>query len=199
VNRSTAVVAIQVSKLLDSESSFGLIWSSDIPLDYKVWLLRADTVERVKIGQLAAEVGTTTKTIRFYESIGLLDEPERTSSGYRDYGRSAVERLGFVKQAQATGLTLDEIGSILQIKDRGGRSCEHTRGLLASHLNAIDERIEELRRARIELRRMFDRAAALDPADCDDPNRCQVITETLSTDDENDLTFPSTRRRTFES
>lgn len=153
----------------------------------------------MKIGELAAEVGTTTKTIRFYESIGLLDEPERTPSGYRDYGQAAVERLGFVKQAQASGLSLDEISSILQIKDRGGRSCEHTRNLLASHLEALDERIEELHRARIELRRMFDRAAALDPGDCDDPNRCQVITETLAAEDENDLTLPSTGRRTFES
>lgn len=154
----------------------------------------------MKIGELAARVGTTTKTIRFYESIGLLDEPDRTPSGYRDYGSAAVERLSFVKQAQATGLTLDEIGSILQIKDRGGRSCEHTRTLLANHLDALDERIDELHRARIELRRMFDRAAALDPGDCDDPNRCQVISDTLAAGDvgHDDLTFPSTGRRTFE-
>lgn len=155
----------------------------------------------MKIGELAAAVGTTTKTIRFYESIGLLDEPARTSSGYRDYDQAAVERLGFVKQAQSTGLTLDEIGSILQIKDQGGRSCEHTRRLLGRHLDALDERIEELHRARIELRRMFDRSAVLDPGDCDDPNRCQVITETLSDMEsgDGDLTLPSTGRRTFES
>lgn len=155
----------------------------------------------MKIGELAAAVGTTTKTIRFYESIGLLDEPARTPSGYRDYDEVAVERLGFVKQAQSTGLTLDEIGSILEIKDRGGRSCEHTRDLLSRHLDALDERIEELHRARIELRRMFDRAAALDPGDCDDPNRCQVITETLADRASSDqgLTLPSTGRSTFES
>lgn len=132
----------------------------------------------MKIGELGDQCGVTAKTIRYYESIGLLDEPARTSSGYRDYDQAAAERLEFVKQAQATGLTLDEIGSILQIKDRGGQSCEHTRSLLGRHLDVLDERIEELHRARIELRRMFDRAAALDPSNCDDPNRCQVITDT---------------------
>ncbi len=75
----------------------------------------------MKIGELAETAGVTTKAIRYYESIGLLDEPERTGSGYRSYGPDDVERLDFVKQAQASGLALAEIKSILDIKDRGGR------------------------------------------------------------------------------
>ena len=74
----------------------------------------------------------TTKAIRYYESIGLLDEPARTESGYRSYGPEAIERLQFVKQAQSSGLALTEIKSILEIKDQGGQSCEHTRELLKS-------------------------------------------------------------------
>jgi DNA-binding transcriptional MerR regulator len=136
------------------------------------------TVEFVKIGELADTAGVTTKTIRYYESIGVLDEPARTGSGYRSYGPDAVERLDFVKQAQSSGLALAEIRSILEIKDRGGQSCEHTRTLLGRHLDELDKKIIELQRARVELRNMFDRAAALDPAECTDANRCQVITET---------------------
>ena len=136
----------------------------------------------MKIGELADTAGVTTKAIRYYESIGLLADPARTDAGYRSYGPEAIERLDFVKQAQSTGLALAEIKSILEIKDRGGRSCEHTRALLGSHLDELDAKIVELQQARVELRAMYDRASALDPDECTDANRCQVITETVSTE-----------------
>lgn len=129
----------------------------------------------VKIGEVARAAGVSTTAIRYYESLGLIGAPERTASGYRDYPEATVDRLDFVRQAQATGLSLDEIASIMAIKDEGGRSCQHSLGLLARHLDALDTRIDELHRARTELRRMYDRAAALDPDACVDPNRCQVI------------------------
>ena len=69
----------------------------------------------MKIGELAERCGVTTKTIRYYESIGLLDAPSRTASGYRDYGAAAVERLRFVRDAQATGLTLHALVRKLRI------------------------------------------------------------------------------------
>ena len=129
----------------------------------------------MKIGELASTAGISTKAIRYYESIGVLDEPARTEAGYRSYGVDAIERLDFVKQSQASGLALSEIKSILEIKDRGGQSCEHTRALLARHLDQLDAKIVELQQARIELRNMFERAGRLDPGDCTDVNRCQVI------------------------
>jgi len=136
----------------------------------------------VKIGEVAATAGVTTKAIRYYESIGLLEEPSRTESGYRSYGQDVVERLEFVKQAQSSGLALAEIKSILEIKDRGGRSCEHTLALLRQRLDDLDTKIAELRAARVELRDMYARAEALDTGTCTDANRCQVITETIGSD-----------------
>ena len=133
----------------------------------------------MKIGELAAATGVTTKAIRYYESIGVLDEPARTDVGYRSYGAEAIERLEFVKQAQSSGLALTEIKSILEIKDRGGRSCEHTRNLLKQHLDELDRTIVELQQARVELLKMYERAAALDPSECTDAHRCQVISETI--------------------
>lgn len=136
----------------------------------------------MKIGELASTAGVTTKTIRYYESIGVLDEPARTDAGYRSYGPAAIERLDFIKQAQSSGLALAEIRSILEIKDSGGKTCEHTTALLRRHLDELDTKIVELEAARVELRAMFDRAGALDPAHCTDANRCQIITEAVSTD-----------------
>ena len=92
----------------------------------------------MKIGQLADRCGVSTKTIRYYEDIGLLAEPARTSSGYRNYSDDAVERLRFVRDAQATGLTLAEIASVLELKGSGERSCGHTMALIDEHLASID-------------------------------------------------------------
>ena len=138
-----------------------------------------DTLGIMQIGELAKTAGVTTKTIRYYESIGVLEEPARTASGYRSYGPTAIERLDFVKQAQASGLALAEIKSILEIKDQGGQTCEHTKALLRQRLDDLDAKIVELEAARVELRAMYERASALDPAECTDENRCQIIADAL--------------------
>ena len=129
----------------------------------------------MRIGELADGVGVTTKTIRYYESIGLLPEPERTPSGYRDYGEIAAERLRFVRDSQASGLTLAEIQSVLELKDAGSTSCEHTASLLRRHLADIDAQIDRLIGARAEIATLANRAEGMDPTSCTDPNRCQVI------------------------
>lgn len=131
--------------------------------------------DRMRIGEVAERIGVTTKTVRYYERIGLLPEADRTESGYRSYGQDTVGRLEFIRESQATGLSLTEIRSILELKDQGEQSCEHTRALLTRHLDEIDEQIERLRRAREELAALAARAALADPSDCTDPHRCQVI------------------------
>jgi DNA-binding transcriptional MerR regulator len=133
----------------------------------------------MRIGEIAARSGVTTKTIRYYESIGLLDQPERTASGYRDYTPDTIERLAFIREAQAGGLSLTEITSVLELKAAGTSSCEHTRGLLHRHLAELDDQIARLRSTRTELARLAARADQLDPTECADPNRCQVITSAL--------------------
>ncbi len=129
------------------------------------------------IGLLADQCDVTAKTIRYYESIGLLDEPSRTAGGYRDYGPEAVERLRFIRDAQSSGLTLAEISSVLELKGAGKGSCAHTRALIEGHLLSIDAQIDQLAAARRELQALASRAKGLDPAACTDPNRCQVIAD----------------------
>ncbi len=136
----------------------------------------------MKIGELGARTGVSTKTVRYYESIGLLPEPDRTPSGYRDYDDEAVERVRFVRDAQATGLSLAEIASVLELKDAGSTSCQHTRALLERHVADLDAQIDRLTEARAELAAMAERAAGLDPGECTDPNRCQVITPAADAD-----------------
>lgn len=129
----------------------------------------------MRIGELAEQAAVTTKTIRYYESIGVLPTPDRTPSGYRAYDATTLERLRFVRDAQATGLTLIEIKSILELKGQGEQSCEHTRSLIHRQIDDIDTQIHRLEHARRELCELMERADRADPVDCVDEHRCQVI------------------------
>ena len=92
----------------------------------------------MKIGELAGTTGIGTKTIRYYESIGLLPEPSRRPSGYRDYSGKDVSRLEFVAKAKALGLSLEEISDILQASSANAVNCDHVLSLLARKRDAID-------------------------------------------------------------
>ena len=113
----------------------------------------------MRIGELAGQLGVTTKSIRFYERIGLLPDPPRTSSGYRSYEEADVERLVFIKTAQRLGLTLDEIKEIIAFRDRGEQPCGYVADVLQRQVTDLDMRIREMRSLRDELRRLQARAA----------------------------------------
>jgi len=129
----------------------------------------------VRIGELARRAGTTAKTLRFYEQAGLLPEPDRTPSGYRDYDPAVLDRLAFVKAAQAAGLTLAEIREVVAVREAKGPPCEHVVGLLDAHDVDLDRRIRELTALRKEVQRLRARARCLDPAACGDAAVCHVI------------------------
>lgn len=129
----------------------------------------------MRIGQLAERAEISTATVRYYESIGLMPEAERTAGGYREYGPDDLERLLFVRDAQTAGLSLTQIGEVLSMKADGQSTCGHTAELLRHHLDDIDAQVVRLMATRAALQQLVSRAESLDPADCCDPNRCQVI------------------------
>lgn len=129
----------------------------------------------MRIGELADRAGTTTKTLRFYEQAGLLPEPDRTPSGYRDYDPQVLDLLAFVKAAQAAGLTLAEIRDVVQVRETHGPPCGHVAGLLDAHAADLDARIRDLTALRDEVERLRARARGLDPAACGDAAVCHVI------------------------
>ncbi|MFC7845803.1 heavy metal-responsive transcriptional regulator [Streptomyces sp. NPDC057382] len=130
----------------------------------------------MRIGDLATKSGLTTKTIRFYEQAGLLPAPPRTSGGYRDYPPHTVARLAFVRDAQAAGLTLAEIRSVLALRDSGQAPCAQVGVLIDEHLAEIDRRLAELHQARTVLRDLARRAAATDPDICSAGDICTILT-----------------------
>jgi DNA-binding transcriptional MerR regulator len=129
----------------------------------------------MQIGEVARRVGVATSAIRFYEEAGLIREPERTSSGYRVYDPSVIDRLVFIRAGQAVGLTLSELADVLQIRDRGEAPCTHVTDLIDHHIADITERMKDLRRLRKELTALADTAAELDPSQCTPDSICQIL------------------------
>ncbi len=127
----------------------------------------------MRIGEVADRAGVPAKTIRFWEDRRLLPPPARTPAGYRDYGTVVLERIGFIRHAQAAGLTLDAIGQILGIRDGGQPPCAHVTALITQRLAEVEARLAELARARDHLAALAERAAAQDPADCH--GYCSII------------------------
>jgi len=129
----------------------------------------------MRIGELASAAGLSPKALRFYEQSGLLPEPDRTRSGYRDYGASALPRLRFIRSAQGAGLTLSEIARIISVREDTGPPCAHVTALLDQHAHDLDERIADLLALRKEVERLRTRAGTLDPAACGADAVCHVI------------------------
>lgn len=97
------------------------------------------------IGALAAEAGVNPRTLRFYESLGVLPSPKRAANGYRVYDEGAVQRLRFIASAKRLGLRLKEICDILKVWESGRPPCGSVRGVLLQHVEQIDRQIKELR------------------------------------------------------
>jgi len=123
------------------------------------------------IGELAERAGVNPKTIRFYEDVGVLPPPERTSAGYRRYGPEDLDRLAFVRRAQQLDLRLEEIAEILALRDRGQAPCDLVRQVAERRLAEVEARIVELHRIRDELRDLLDR----DAAETNPPGCCHLI------------------------
>ena len=120
----------------------------------------------MKIGEVAGRSAVPAKTIRFWEEQRLLPAPARTTAGYRDYDAAILERLAFIRNAQAAGFSLEHIRQILDIRDDGQPPCVHVADLIARRLDEVDARLAELARARDQLAALAVRAAAQEPAAC---------------------------------
>jgi DNA-binding transcriptional MerR regulator len=127
----------------------------------------------MRIGQVANEAGVPAKTIRFWEEVGLLPQPARTVSAYRDYEPPIVDRLSFIRHAQAAGFTLSQIRRVLDVGDSGEPVCEHVAQVIDARLRDVEARIADLKAARAHLRALAKRADEQDPATCN--GYCSIL------------------------
>ena len=105
-------------------------------------------MESLTIGQLAQHAGVGVETIRFYEREGLISEPPRRPSGYRDYPLGTVARIVFIRRAKDLGFTLKEINELLELRVRPRRNCAQVKRSAEAKIADIDGKIASLRRMR---------------------------------------------------
>ena len=118
------------------------------------------------IGALARRTGTRVQTIRYYEQIGLMPEPDRTAGGQRRYGEADLDRLSFIRHARQLGFPLDAIRELLDLSDHPDRPCEEANAIAARQLRAVEQRIARLEALRTELARMLRECSGGRSADC---------------------------------
>ena len=129
------------------------------------------------IHELAQLTGVPAKTIRYYESVGLLPHPQRAANNYRQYTPAAVERLRYIASARSLGFSLADIIEFLTARDQGTLPCQRVLDSLDGRLTDIDRRIADLLALRDTLNRIRSDGAALPPdKKCDDQCVWYLIT-----------------------
>jgi Hg(II)-responsive transcriptional regulator len=106
------------------------------------------------VGKLAQAAGVGVETIRFYERRGLLAQPAKKTSGYREYPPDDVARIQFIKRAQAIGFTLKEIGELMQLEQDSAAQCGDVQQRALEKVKLVEQKIAELTRMREELTRL---------------------------------------------
>ena len=109
------------------------------------------TARKLHIGEAARETGLGIHAIRFYERKGLLREPLRSEGGYRVFDCEALSELSFIRRAQALGFSLSEIRELLVLRRSTSQACSHVRDRLTHKLEAVREKIRELKKLETEL------------------------------------------------
>ena len=99
----------------------------------------------MRIGNLAEATGTPVETIRYYEREGLIPAAQRSDNNYRLYTTAHAERLAFIRHCRNLDMTLDEIRSLLRLRDAPRENCGEINDLLDEHIGHVAKRIRELR------------------------------------------------------
>lgn len=108
----------------------------------------------VPISTLAELTGSNIETIRYYERIGVMPKPGRTSGGHRFYTPDQIKRLRFIRRTRDLGFTLDEIRNLLRLVDEHSYTCDDIRVIVSAHLTKMRDKIKDLRRLEKSLREM---------------------------------------------
>ena len=120
----------------------------------------------IAIGRLSKQTGTNIETIRYYERVGVLPAPARSSGGYRLYGIAHLKRLNFIRRARALGFSIGEVRTLLRLADERKRPCAEVRVVAEAHLHDVRAKIADLRRMERVLKATVTRCASGQRSHC---------------------------------
>lgn len=122
------------------------------------------------ISQLAEKAGIPTTTVRYYERIGLVEPEDRSAGNYRLYSRASLNKLKFIKAAQAIGFTLDDTRALLADESGSPPKCGDVQDLIEDRLADVEERLKDLRHVRKVLKSALSQCQQQKQTDC-----CHVV------------------------
>jgi Cu(I)-responsive transcriptional regulator len=125
--------------------------------------------KKLGIGELARTTGTKVVTIRYYEQIGLMPAPNRTSGNYRAYSDNHLARLSFIRRARDLGFSIEQIKELLSLADQKDQSCEAVDAIAKEHLAEVDRKLADLSALRREL------ADVIGQCGCGTIAECRII------------------------
>ncbi|MBL8834072.1 MAG: Cu(I)-responsive transcriptional regulator [Rhodospirillales bacterium] len=120
----------------------------------------------MNIGQAATLAGVTPKTIRYYESVGLIAAADRRTNNYRDYGDREVAELRFIHRARSLGFSVKEVGDLLTLWRDRSRASHQVRALASAHVQEMERKIAELQAMKRTLQTLIGKCHNNDRPDC---------------------------------
>lgn len=123
-------------------------------------------MRQMTIGQLSKAGGVKVTTIRYYESIGLMGEPDRSESGQRLYGDDAVHRLSFIRHARDLGFPMDAVRQLMKLQTEPGSDCSAVDVIAREHLADVRKRLSQLEALEGELKRMISSCEGGEVGEC---------------------------------
>jgi Cu(I)-responsive transcriptional regulator len=155
------VIALETYWELQLLTKRGVIWAGACKDERQI--LQA---EPNRNGELARRTDTKIETIRYYERIGLLPSPTRTSGNYRSYARPHLERLSFIRRGRNLGFSLDEIRELLRLSDDRSQPCAEVDRIARLHLAEVERKLADLAALRTELEQLISRCQHGTVAEC---------------------------------
>lgn len=111
------------------------------------------------IGKIAEATGVHLETIRYYERIGLMPKPQRTSGGYRSYDDDHLNRLSFIRRARELGFGIAQVNALLALAEPAQASCAEVKSLTISHLEVVRAKIDDLKKLELILARTVEQCS----------------------------------------
>jgi len=118
------------------------------------------------IGTLSRKTGTKVQTIRYYEQIGLMNQPGRSAGGQRRYFEQDLDRLAFIRHSRQLGFSLDAIRELLDLADNPAQPCDEANSIARRQLKQVEQRIKRLNALKKELKRMVVECTGESVAEC---------------------------------
>ena len=133
------------------------------------------------ISELAKNAGVNIETIRYYERLGLIQEPPRTESGYRIFPPEVIQRIRFIKRSQDLGFSLSEINKLLNMTESESFGCREVRQFASQKLKEIELKIRDLQSIKSVLQDLSNRCPGQGPV-----HNCPIVERLSEGGEEND-------------